>query len=260
VPIYYHERRKNVNFNDLNDIIYFMNIRSLFEGFIDLILPPRCAICRKHSQEQICKECTSKIKYLKTPYCRVCGRPHDARFEGDFCHDCYLKKTSFNSARSVAEYEGVIKKALHIFKFNNRYGLKTCLGRIAADYLNNSSGMNLSEVDMMIPIPLSRKKLKAREYNQAKLLAEELSKHTGLAINDEILKRTRETTPQFELSRKERLSNLKDAFAASSAVKDKTILLIDDIYTTGATVKEASNALKRAGARKVHVLTIARAV
>jgi len=237
-----------------------MTLRSLLNNFLDIIIPPRCIICKKQGREQICSDCFAKIRYVTPPYCKICGKPHDSRFEGGFCHECYRKKTPFDLARSATEYEGTIKEALHMFKFSNRHSLKIPLGKIMADYLAANNGIDLSQIDIIMPVPLSRKKERSREYNQAKLLAEELSKHTGLAIDDESLKRVKETTPQFELSREERLKNLKDAFMASDEVKDKAVLLIDDIYTTGSTVKESSLALKRSGAKRVCVLTLARAV
>ena len=151
-----------------------MNIKSLLKSFFDIIFPPRCSICKKFSHEPICSDCLSKIQYIDKNVCKACGKPHDKYFEGNYCHDCYLKKTPFDMARSVAEYDGVMKDAIHKFKFNNKHTLKHSLGKLLTDYLNEASDLNLSDIDLIIPVPLSQKKLKTREYNQTTLLAEEL--------------------------------------------------------------------------------------
>lgn len=237
-----------------------MNLQTIFNSLIDLIFPPRCVVCKKFSNDPLCGDCLSKVKYIDPLVCKVCGEPHNSRFEGNFCHDCYQKKTPFDIARSITVYEGVMKEAIHEFKFNNKRTLSVPLGKIMIDYLKNNKEIGVSDVDIIIPVPLSRKKQRAREYDQAELLAEELSKYNGIELDIGSLKRTRETIPQFKLSRKERLVNLKEAFSALSTVEGKNILLVDDIYTTGSTAKEASIALKKAGAGKVYVLTLARAV
>jgi len=172
-----------------------------------------------------------------------------------------MKKTPFYMVRSVAFYIGPLKDALHAFKFRNKRVLSVPLAKMMMDFLiDPNSDIRTSEIDMIVPVPLSRKKKKVREYNQAELLGEELSKGTGIVMDDESLVRIKDTTPQFELSREERLTNLKDAFFATDKVTGRTVLLIDDIYTTGATVREAASALMKAGAKKVCVLTLARTV
>jgi len=240
-----------------HDIITLMNIHQIINSFLDIIFPARCIACKKLSRDQICDNCMKEIKLINEPICKICGKPHDKHFQGNYCHDCYLRKTPYDLARSVTIYEGIIKEALHKYKFENKHSLSDIFGRTLNAYLDHQKDMDISKIDMIIPVPLSRGKEKEREYNQAQLLAEEISKHTGIELDNSILKRKRETTPQFELSREERLNNLKDAFEADP-VKNKVILLIDDIYTTGTTIAESSKALKSAGAAKVFVLTLAR--
>ena len=191
------------------------------------------------------------------PVCGICGKPRDKYFKEDLCDDCAKGGIPFAMARSVALYDGVLKEAIHKFKFNGKKALASSLGRFLVSYLQYGD-IPLKDMDMVIPIPLSGKREKQRGYNQSKLLAAEISRHYPICLDDISLKK-RDVTPQFELSRKDRLQNVKGAFH-SSPLSGKTVLLVDDIYTTGATVREASKALKAAGAKYVYVLTLARAV
>lgn len=161
-------------------------------------------------------------------------------------------------ARSVAIYDGIVKDAIHEFKFNGKKKLSEKLGQLLTDYLTGRE-IPTEEIDLIVPIPLSKKREKGRGYNQSMLLAEVVSKEFGLKLDVASLKKAKDVKPQFELSRNERFVNIKGAFIASG-LPDLNILLIDDIYTTGATVCEASLAVKNAGAKYVYVITLARAV
>ena len=231
---------------------------SLFENFIDLIFPPRCVICKKKSSKIICEDCLGKIEYLKPPICGVCGKPWDKYFEGNLCEDCAKGGAPFSMARSVALYDGMLKEAIHKFKFDGKRKIAPYLSRLLVAYLQYGD-IPIKELDVVIPVPLAKKREKQRGYNQSKLLAEGIARHYSIPLDDASLKKIKDITPQFELSRKERLQNIRGAFR-SSPIAGKNILLIDDIYTTGATAREAATALKAAGANNVYVLTLARAV
>jgi ComF family protein len=230
----------------------------IFEQFIDLIFPPRCIICKSKSLKIVCEACGSKIKYIKPPICRICGKPKDRFFKDDLCDDCCHENVPFVMARSAAFYEGPIKDAIHKFKFNGRTRLLSFLGRLMVAYLENGD-IRSGTIDLVVPVPLSKNREKQRGYNQSKLLAEEIAKHFSIKIDDVSLKKIKDVTPQFELAREQRLTHVKGAFE-SAPVAGHNILLVDDIYTTGATAKEASRALRSAGAKKVSVLTLARAI
>jgi len=231
---------------------------SLFSQLLDLIFPPRCAICKKKGQKMICDDCLSKVVYIKPPICRICGKPRDKYFAGDLCEDCSREGMPFEIARSVVLYDGVIKEAIHKFKFEGKRALSSFLGEFLIDYLKRGY-IPVKKIDAVIPLPLSRKRFRQRGYNQTELLAKEISGHYSINVDSSSLKKVKDITPQFELSREKRMSNVKGAFS-SSPLPGKNVLLIDDIYTTGATVREASRALKAAGAKNVYVLTLARAV
>jgi competence protein ComFC len=231
---------------------------SLFDNFIDLLFPPRCVICKSKSSRIICEDCLGKVAYLKAPVCGICGKPRDKYFSGDLCEDCAREGAPFIMARSVALYDGMIKEAIHKFKFDGKRTLAPYLGRFLVSYLQYGD-IPIKEIDAVIPVPLSKQREKQRGYNQSKLLADGIARHFSIHIDSSSLKKIKDVTPQFELSRKERLQNIKGAFR-SSPIAGKNILLIDDIYTTGATAREAASALRTAGAGNVYVLTLARAV
>jgi ComF family protein len=231
---------------------------SLFGQLLDLIFPPRCAICRKKGQKMICDDCLSKVAYIKPTICRVCGKPRDKYFAGDLCEDCSKEGMPFEIARSVVLYDGVIKEAIHKFKFEGKKALSPILGRFLVEHLDRGE-IPVKKIDVVIPLPLSRKRFRQRGYNQTELLAKEISGHYSIDVDISSLKKVKDITPQFELSRVNRLLNIKGAFSCSP-LTGKNVLLIDDIYTTGATVREASGSLKAAGAKSVYVLTLARTV
>lgn len=237
---------------------YNFGMLDLFDQFIDLIFPPRCTICKSKSRQMICDGCLSKVKFITSPICRICGKPKDRFFAGDLCEDCAGGDAPFAMARSVVLYGGVIKEAIHKFKFEGKKALASSLGRFLVSYLSDGD-IPLGEIDLIIPLPLSRKRENQRGHNQSKLLAEEISGRCSINLDSTSLKKIKDTTPQFELSRKERLLNVKGIFR-SAPLAGSNVLLIDDIYTTGATVSEASRSLKASGAKNVYVLTLARTV
>ena len=205
----------------------------------------------------ICDDCLRKVIFIKPPICRVCGKPRDKYFAGDLCEDCSKEGMPFEIARSVVLYDGVIKEAIHKFKFEGKKALSPILGRFLVEHLDRGE-IPVKKIDVVIPLPLSRKRFRQRGYNQTELLAKEISGHYSIDVDSSSLKKVKDITPQFELSREKRMSNVKGAFS-SSPLPGKNVLLIDDIYTTGATVREASMALKASGAKSVYVLTLARA-
>ena len=227
-------------------------------AFIDMIFPPACLMCGRSGTEQLCKGCLSQILPIKGPICKICGKPEDRFFTGRLCEDCFKREPPFELARSAALYDCVLKDIIHKFKFEGKKKLATPLGEIMCRYLK-AGDLPSKKIDTVIAIPLSRQHERAREYNQSLLLAEFVAAELGKPLDISSLKKIRNVRPQFSLTREERLTNVINAFS-SSEIRSLNVLLIDDIYTTGATVREASMVLRSAGAKKVFVLTLARTV
>lgn len=206
-----------------------MWLRSL----LDLVFPPRCEVCRKGSEEALCTECFSQIKFMKPQL----------------------------GIYSASAYDGVLRTALHRFKFQKRKNLADPLGVLLVKYLSHTPELKIDEMDFIIPVPLHRRRQRERGYNQAELLARVVSRYYEVPVIP-ALERVKDTHPQFDLPRESRFTNIKGAFKISDsrAVYNKQILLLDDIYTTGSTIAECSKTLKIAGARRVEILTLSRAI
>jgi ComF family protein len=162
---------------------------------------------------------------------------------------------------SVSVYEGVLRTAIHRFKFKKRKRLAEPLGILLVSYLSHNPAMDAQEMDVIVPVPLHARRLRERGFNQAEMLGRVLSRYFGIPTVP-ALQRIRDTKAQFDLPRSERIKNVAAAFKIVDprAVYNKRVLLLDDIYTTGATIAECSKALKIAGAKRVEVLTLSRAV
>jgi competence protein ComFC len=228
-------------------------------SLIDLILPPRCAVCKNYSSQALCNGCASKIELVGSDICEICGRPRDKYFLSSICSDCSKERPVFKKARSAAIYRGVTKNAIHHYKFNGVRGLSSPLSELLVTAVKNSD-LPLKEIDMVIPVPLSAKRQAKRGFNQTFALANCLSGAFGIPLDLIFLKKVKDVRPQFELKREERFENIKGAFCASKNVEGKSIVLVDDIFTTGATACEASRSLLAAGAKDIYVVTLARAI
>lgn len=231
---------------------------------LNFILPPRCAVCGKilNTDKGVCDKCIKEIEFLKAPICHRCGHSlTEATSQTDnylLCGQCLRNKRQvFRLSRSAFIYDDFSKKLILDFKFYDHTELAPLLAKMM--YVAGSD-IFASSVDVIIPVPLHYTRLLWRKYNQSSLLAKELSSLTGIPTNNFILRKTRRTKPQTECSGAIRLKNLKNAFVIKNAnlIRGKRVLLIDDVLTTGATLKECSLALKRAGAKSVDWLTVAR--
>ncbi len=176
------------------------------------------------------------------------------------CGNCSTDNPSFDSARGAYAYEGAISNLIHAFKYQNKTHLRRPLAQlttVALPQLTATSGH-----DLVLPVPLHRRKLSRRGFNQAVLLGEIIARHAGLPFDRHNLRRIRWTEPQINLKADERRTNVKGAFEVSTPhlVEGLRILLIDDVFTTGSTVEECSRVLKKAGAAAVDVITVARAL
>ena len=244
-----------------------MQVKILGEGLISLLLAADCGVCQHPLEPSnttfVCIDCWSKIKWLKDPYCSKCSRPLSPTFKSIptfLCPECRRQNVYFNRAFIPTLYEGVMKKVIHLLKYNKKTGIMRTLEKIMRSYFNclNSSFPSL---DLVVPIPLHRKKLRERGFNQAELIAKVVAKHFQVRLTKGNLKRTKATMTQTSLDRKERKRNLREAFTVKNRdeFQAKNVLLVDDVYTTGTTIKEAAKVLKEARVKDVYVFALARA-
>jgi len=237
-----------------------MTIASLTKNFINLIYPLHCASCRKpldpENDSSICGHCIGLIKPNPSPYCIYCGRSVD--MAGCACDDCLENKPAFSRALSACLYDGKLKELILQFKYKGKMALSGDLSGLISDFLYSNSDI-LEGVDMITFVPICRDRMIKRGFNQSKILAKRLSDSYGIPMAD-CIEKTASTKNQNELSRQERLSNLKGAFRAKSAVNltGLTILIVDDVMTTGATLNECAIALSKSGAGSVRCITLAR--
>ena len=223
--------------------------------FLRLLFPESCPICKgpatEHRTSPICPACWKEISTYNGPSCKRCGKPMVSDVS-IICGECIEDAPAFEWARSFGLYEGVLKDAINHFKY---YGKKR-LAKPISDFLLK---IDLPAVDAIVPVPMHHSKLKQREFNQSALLARELALKNKLPMPLNCLVKVRDTIPQVELGAKERAKNIKGAFKVRdrALVHGMRIALVDDVYTTGATVRECAKVLKRAGAKEVYVVTVA---
>ena len=230
---------------------------------LNAVFPPRCPSC--HTQVAVdgnfCASCFAQVKLIAPPFCACCGIPFVATMgEGALCPECLVEPPEFAAARAVMVYDRISAPLITSLKFHDQWSGVTRYGemmRAASDGL-------LARSDMVVPVPLHWQRLLKRRYNQAAVLAYRLAEAAGLPCRLDILKRVRSAPPQMRLDRATRLKNVRKVFALNERsmadVKNKTILLIDDVVTTGATVNACAKLLKKAGAKEVNVLALARTV
>ncbi len=226
---------------------------------LEFFLPRLCLFCGAAVGETaavaVCPECESLIKWVESPLCSRCGKMFAGPGGGDrVCGDCQTNPPPFARARAAAIYDGPVAQAITGFKFSRRMAYLP----VMQYWLQRPLCMELVEAaDLLAPVPLHPKRIRNRGFNQALLLAQAFPE---VPVAREAVVRTRPTAPQVGLNPKERQHNVKGAFAVPEpgVVKGKNLLLIDDLFTTGATVTECARILRKAGARQVEVLTVAR--
>jgi ComF family protein len=228
---------------------------------LDLILPPLCLCCEAPvaAHRTLCATCWSSIHFISPPFCAACGAPFEVPMgEGALCGGCIAEPPDFRAARAPMLYDDASRRIVLAFKHADRTHPAPAL----AAWMHRAGGEFWAEADIIAPVPLHRWRLFRRRYNQAALLALRLGQLAHKTVIVDLLARQRATPIQGHLSRKERQANVKGAFALNPAacadVKDRTVILIDDVLTTGATVNECSKVLLKAGARAVNVLVLAR--
>jgi ComF family protein len=184
------------------------------------------------------------------PSCRICGEPVTSE-HAETCGRCLGSRPPFRRARSFGLYRGALREAIHLLKFNSVKRLSGPLGLLL-------SGLDIPRADCIVPVPLSITTLRRRGFNQTLLVGRALSRARGITLDASTLFKKKDTPSQVGLTRSQRMRNLRGAFAARRGLDGKRVLLLDDVITTGTTVRECSKALLRAGAREVLALSLAR--
>jgi ComF family protein len=233
---------------------------------LDLILPTSCSFCNDPVGDSLfpffCTTCWSDFTLVEEPLCPHCGRPFDSpealsSSPDHVCLACRRLPPLFDQALSVGYFEGPLREAVHQFKY------RPCrsLGRPLGEWMATNVRL-LSNIDIIIPVPLHAKRLRQRGFNQALLLANRMSETHRIPFSCDNLYRSRPTRPQVELTGAERVKNVEGAFSLRKAsdVADRSVVLVDDVFTTGATMNECALVLKKAGAARVTALTLARAL
>lgn len=219
---------------------------------LDWIYPPRCGGCGAPGARW-CRACQESVQPISSVFCSICGQPLQ---DADLCEACRVSKPVFMALRSWAIYQGALRKAIHCLKYEGDLSLGDVLARPMIDMLKRLGW----QVDLVVPVPISPARKAERGYNQAALLAFPLALGSGIPYRSKALIKIRETRSQVGLNAAQRRENVAEAFEASeSLVRDRCVLVVDDVTTTGATMQVCAEALIAARAREVYGLTLARA-
>jgi competence protein ComFC len=230
-------------------------LKRLREAILDLAFPTRCVGCGQY-HTLLCDSCRRSLDYFPATTCHGCGRALRSGVTG-LCTRCARQTPSLTGRFAVAYTTGPLRIAIHRLKYSDQSRLAEPLSLMLIGWWHD----NPLPAEVIIPIPLHPRRERERGYNQAALLARQLEPAIGLPINETILTRTRDTRPQVGLGSAERQQNVAGAFTCvDSILAGRSVLLLDDVTTTGATLEAAAYALRAAGAREVWGLTVAHAL
>jgi ComF family protein len=226
----------------------------------DVVMPPVCLVCRTPvgGHDALCARCWRDIDFIRPPLCDRLGIPLPFDTGGPMISAAAASEPPpYDRARAVAAHAGSMRTLVHALKFHDRHDVRRLLGR----WLIEAGRELVADAEIVVPVPLARRRLLARRFNQAAVLAREVARLTGLGYEPLLLERTRATASQIGLSRGQRQRNVAGAFTVPPRLEDRArgrkILLIDDVITTGSTVGACARVLRRAGAERVDVLALA---
>ena len=267
------------------------------DALLDIFYPARCPICGQNLRksptinhfptipELICKPCFFRLPFIHEAHCMICGRPLESPL-AELCPDCRRYPHAFLEARAVFSYKGIVQKSLYQLKYGGCKEYSRFFAAAMAHYL--LPWIRARKITAVVPIPLHKSRLRSRTYNQAGEIAVRLAEYLCLPVYTDLLIRQKETIAQKDLNRMQRMENLRDAFCINPALvfqmndtgqkichmpddkrtysipandqtllANKHILLVDDIFTTGATTDVAASVLKAAGCHEVYVGAVA---
>lgn len=229
---------------------------------LDLVFSSRCVSCdnptSNGARAELCRSCLNAISRIASPHCTRCLQPFESKETTDHTCGLCLQSRDFGQLYSYGTYDGKLAEMIKQLKFGKKFRLVPVLAALMQD--PTPLPPPTVQFDCLVPVPLHRRALARRGFNQAILLAKQLSKHWQIRCDRRGLIKSRPTPLQTELSRNERSENLKEAFATTRSFHGESCLIIDDVFTTGATAEACAAVLKKAGALHVDVLTVARTV
>lgn len=231
-------------------------MRRVLNRFLHLLFPGRCPMCDEllgRAETYICDACRAEVKFTEEPYCMKCGKT--VFQEEEFCNDCLRHIHVFDRGRTLLLYEGPVKKSIYRFKYAGRKEYAEAYAYLTEQKLGDY--IRSVQPDAFVPVPLHRERFRKRGYNQAELFGAALGRRMGIPVEAKIAKRTKNTLPQKELDLAMRQNNLKKAFKiCRNDVKLNTIIIIDDIYTTGSTIDALAECFREAGVSRIYFLAI----
>ena len=223
----------------------------------DALFPRRCPVCGRIVLPKgalICPGCMEKLSWVRRPTCKKCGKEvADSTIE--YCYDCTKHRRSFDYGLSLINYDSTASRSMSQIKYNTKREYLDFYSEAICRKLGKR--IKAMDADVLVPVPVHPSRLRQRGFNQAEELARRLSAHLGIPVDTSILKRKRRTAPQKSLDSGQRLKNLEQAFLASQISRGiRSVILIDDIYTTGSTIEACTRVLKKAGVEHVYFVTI----
>ena len=229
------------------------------ETLLGLLFPRRCPVCAEivePSGEKICPACLRSLSPVREPCCKKCGKEISDQ-QGEYCPDCMRRPRTFDSGAALLNYNEAARQSMAAVKYKNR--------REYLDFYAQAMNLRLAkrvkiwDAEALVPVPIHPSRRRKRGFNQAEELANRLSDCWGIPVNTRLLIRKKKTLPQRDLGPSERLKNLQEAFDLHPSVSDKipeSVIIIDDIYTTGSTIEACSRILKKAGVKRIYFLAV----
>ena len=227
------------------------------ERVLDLLFPKRCVVCDEIAGQEgkaVCRRCRDKILYVQEPFCLKCGKQLQHE-EQEYCEDCKKNRHLYIQGSALYDY-GSMADSIFRFKYAGRMEYADFYGREL--YERKAGWLSMVQPDALVPVPIHAARKRKRGYNQAELVARHLSSLCGVPVNNSLIYRPKQTAPLKDLSHSERQNNLKRAFKIrQNDVKLSTIVIIDDIYTTGSTVDAMSRTFREAGVGQIYFMALA---
>ncbi|MGZ4778282.1 MAG: ComF family protein [Thermoanaerobaculia bacterium] len=236
-------------------------LSSLGRSAARIVLPSWCVVCARelpwrNRVASCCGPCWEDLPQIRTKQCRSCAMAWSGETSGDLCIDCQLDPLPVGWTVAWGHYRGGLERLLHAFKFERHDFLEDSLATLLLDAIDTRSDR---EFDVVVPVPMHRSKERRRGYNQAELLARAVARRLAVRCEPPLLTKTFERETQSTLARNERAANVRGAFRASPRVEGSSILMVDDICTTGETFRACATELLRAGAKRVCAVAVAKA-
>ncbi len=231
-------------------------MEAVWQEVLDALYPPRCASCAAVGYDDWCEQCLTQIEYISAPVCSRCGTPLSPE---RFCSSCRAHPLVPEAVRAVAHYRGAVQRAIHRCKYRYLPTIAPVLAELLFQGWQTEITAPLHSAEVVIPIPIHPRRERERGFNQSALIARHFCERIGLEYRNSALERRVYHRPQVGLDASERSRNVQDAFHVvdSSVIAGRTVLVIDDVWTTGSTLNEAARALLSSGARQVFAYTVA---